>query len=40
MDGRTDILREGGVLTCHARELNLSRKLWRYKKFTEKNLSS
>ena len=25
MDGRTDVLREGGVLTCHARELKLSR---------------
>ena len=36
---RTEVLREpggGGRLTCHARALKFSRKLWRYKKFTEK----
>ena len=39
MDGRTDVMRQGWVgewLTCHARALKLSRKLWRYKKLTEK----
>ena len=39
MDGHTDVLREGGRgggLTCHARALKFSRKLWRYKKFIEK----
>ena len=35
MDGHTDELREGG-LTCPARALKFSRKLWRYKKFAEK----
>ena len=37
MDANTEVLREGGGgLTCLARALKFSKKLWRYKIFTEK----